>query len=352
MTQEEPINVSKTTQSFVFGEELANAKVVIIRNETQSIEGTLDKEGSITFTTADFFSLSDVGEQLLTVKAETVSGDKYLVSFIVTTESGYKKVSVEDGVDREFVLSINGTANDRIALDLGTYAGGTVVSVKLGTYDLGTDVSALNVSALRNDFSVHGERTVTVLLQKNEKNYELSYSVLVVTGSFTDFNALKSAVGITENTPSLGEGAYYVLGGNIDAGEGEYAAGTWGGLHGSAGFKGTLDGRGYTIRGGKVTGVGLFGGLYKATVKNINFTDVAFSDGQFCALFGTHGAESTLENINVTLKENVVMNDLAGVFFVQGSQKTTAENVNGYGGRRSAYLAVRLRRRTAFGCLL
>lgn len=70
-------------------------------------------------------------------------------------------------------------------------------------------------------------------------------------------------------------------------------------------FKGTFDGNGYTISNIKVGLCGIFGALYAATIKNVNFTNVSIvaTSNNFNTLFaGSITNNSTIENVNVSFK--------------------------------------------------
>lgn len=330
--QEDIINVSKAEQSFIFGEGLAGATVVITRGEA-SISGTLDETGAMKFAPNEMFTMEDVGEHALNVTAETPSGDKYTIVFTVTTENGYKKVTVEDDINREIILATDATANTNFALDLGEYAGGVVSSIKLGTYDLGADASALNMTQAAADMACHGEQTIKVLLQKDDKNYELSYSVLIVTKTFTSYTELCKAVMVGGSTNGLGKGAYYTMANDMNATWYHYWTdgtsdmwGSWGSSENS--FQGTFDGRGYTISGGTADGAGLFGYLNGAVVKNINFNNITIgSDGANRSLIASYINNSTLENINITLVQNQVLTGSSGLIAIQAVNNSTVKNV-------------------------
>ncbi len=335
MEQTDVINLSKSQQYFYFDAGLAGATVVIKRDETHFVSGTLDSEGAIAFTPSEMFTLEEVGLHVLTVTAKTTSGDTYDVKFTIAAESGYKKVVVEDSVSREFLLSADDATlvSDTAALDLGEYAGGTVISIKLGTHDMGTDASALPLSGLVADSSCHGNQTITVLLQKDGNNYELNYSVLVVTKAFTNYTELCKAVMVGGSTNGLGKGAYYTMANDMNATWYHYwtdgTSDMWGGW-GSAenAFMGTLDGRGHTISGGTADGAGLFGYLNGAVVKNINFNDITIGgDGANRSLIASYINNSTLENINITLVPNQVLTGSSGLIAIQAVNNSTVKNV-------------------------
>ena len=103
---------------------------------------------------------------------------------------------------------------------------------------------------------------------------------------------------------------YYVLANDLDfADENAVAAGytfqqSW--------FRGTFDGNGHTIRNITVNEGGIFGGMFGATVKDVNFENVVYDltlglyAGQYSqqvALLAHVASNSTFEDINVQISE-------------------------------------------------
>ncbi|MDY4676936.1 MAG: hypothetical protein SO373_07305, partial [Candidatus Borkfalkiaceae bacterium] len=133
------------------------------------------------------------------------------------------------------------------------------------TLDLGADLEGCTITgALFNEenltvtdgaitFSdsmingVHGEHTLTVFATKGNVDYNITAPITIVTESVSTFDRLKELVSIKTTTEAAdikkGKDKYYVLAGDINAGQ--YAAGAGGSNTTYAGFAGTLDGRGY-----------------------------------------------------------------------------------------------------------
>ena len=100
----------------------------------------------------------------------------------------------------------------------------------------------------------------------------------------------------------------------------------------SRGFRGTLDGRGYTISNLSVGVNGLFGAMAYATVKNINFTGVRLTgnDGAYVALFASRVFNSTVENVTVQFASYVTHTEVykaSGLLFCETSFDNTFKNV-------------------------
>ncbi len=113
-----------------------------------------------------------------------------------------------------------------------------------------------------------------------------------------------TAENLKENIQSQGtalsEGKYFVLDGDIDASGIDWkTTELWTEANG---FKGTIDGRGYTVKNLNIEdGVpGIFNCTEKAVVKDINFTVANFVPQANKSVFGVITADSTFKNINIT----------------------------------------------------
>ncbi len=104
-------------------------------------------------------------------------------------------------------------------------------------------------------------------------------------------------------------------------------------------FTGVFDGNNKTIKNITVGAGGIFGGMQRATVKNVNVTNVVYNDnqgtdgfwGNYCALFADFARGCTFENINVTVKTahsknmNWAMNE--GLLVVKAQDNTSYSNI-------------------------
>lgn len=100
----------------------------------------------------------------------------------------------------------------------------------------------------------------------------------------------------------------------------------------SRGFRGTFDGRGYTIKNLSVGINGLFGALTHATIKNVNFTDVQLQgeSGKYVSLFATRVFNTTMENVSVTFAKVVKGVDPgsnSGLLFYETTFDSTFKNI-------------------------
>ena len=141
--------------------------------------------------------------------------------------------------------------------------------------------------------SEHGEQEVSVTVDGTE----IIVPVTIIDAVLTAEN-LKA--NIQSQGAALSEGKYFVLDSDIDASGIDWKADMlW---TEAKGFKGTIDGRGYTVKNLNIeNGVpGIFNCTQNAVVKNINFTVANFVPQGNKSVFGVITADSIFENINVT----------------------------------------------------
>ena len=132
---------------------------------------------------------------------------------------------------------------------------------------------------------------------------------------------------------------YYVLANDLDC-SGYYLSAGYSGQ--KSWFKGTFDGNGHTIYNVIVSEGGIFGGMKNATIRNVNFANVAYHGngsglpnggrgynnntqwGQYFGLLGQVANGITVENINVQVSEYKTANAYPfGLLVFRASDKTT-----------------------------
>lgn len=130
---------------------------------------------------------------------------------------------------------------------------------------------------------------------------------------------------------TYGEGAYYILGNNIDA-QNQAITNSTSGVSSDAtehGFMGTFDGRGYTISNLYVMR-GFFGGLGSTSVvKNFGLTNLQFKSGSnLCALALVVNGGATVENVFIEIGglENSA-NTAVGAFVYTKNSSATFKDV-------------------------
>ncbi len=192
-----------------------------------------------------------------------------------------------------------------------SFSGYTVEGVSINGTDFGTSLIGIKTEAC-SSFTLGEEYPLVITLKNDAVSFKVKTNVIVVTKVITEWNEFLHNVQYhTGNAGALvGENEYYVLGNDIVGG------GVWGHtIDGTAynvttntddldnfyGFAGTLDGAGYTISNVTINAVGLFGSLYKATIKNLN-VDIRdwVSDGS--AIFAYWMYQTSVENVTVNIQ--------------------------------------------------
>ena len=151
--------------------------------------------------------------------------------------------------------------------------------------------------------SEHGEQEVSVKVNGTE----ITVPVTIIDAVLTAEN-LKEIVQCNDATKVLNEGKYFILNADIDACDIDWKANTnWGDIKDvnekpiETGFKGSIDGRGFTIENLNIAnGVpGIFNYTNNATVKNINFTVANFVPQGDQSIFGVITKATIFENVTI-----------------------------------------------------
>ena len=252
---------------------------------------------------ASYTALAKNGTTVYTAAGLDVAGATVLEGITVSAPS-------VDQVELAFRQTINLEANN-YALDLGEYAGYDVVSIKLGEYDLGTDVSALSISdALKADTKSHGLQDIIVTIDKGLVGTAVTVPVTMITSVI---NTADEFMAIMPTSASAVTYGYYVLGNDIGSADtviganGRNIGRNLSAVSAELGFRGTIDGRDYTftfgfgtvnIDTGTTDKSGLFGFMGTgATVKNITFacSDIRTDTGTH--FLGQNVQGATFENV-------------------------------------------------------
>ena len=259
----------------------------------------------------------------------SLSGKTILSSVDFAGTEATVKTVTEHFVDENRQEIVLGSDNDTYAIDgMGVYDG-TIEKTTIGgvvvNYDNKGNVKLL--PEFKNRLAKHGEQILSVTVKGADGNYtEYKKKLLVVTKEISSFEELKAALAFDSNNVKYG---YYRLATNL-IGYGGYQSGNgiggsiWKNESGDTGFRGTLDGKGFTIQETFYV-TGLFGYIGKgAVIKNITFNMNKYADGSYM-LLGYSMVGATLENVkvNVTpqhgdgrteIKENVVSGLLTSIF--------------------------------------
>lgn len=194
-------------------------------------------------------------------------------------------------------------------------AGGTITGATFNEEKLTVENGAITIpDSMKN--GAHGANSMIVFATKGNTKYTITVPITIVTESISDITRLLELVKIPTDTIKPGkiqEGKYFILAGNIEAGETGYNTTiNYTDASGKAqtnysniginegGFAGTLDGRGFSVKGGVMQAGGIFGVLDRATIKDINFLNVSLRGANSTLLAGS-AYYSTIENVNITI---------------------------------------------------
>ena len=227
-------------------------------------------------------------------------------------------IATIDGMDVKTTKTITLTNNQNILLTNKTYAislgsestGLTVNSITCNGVDLGTNLSNLDMSAIKSDMTKHGITNVIVKGEKDGNKVTIIAPVTIITKQLTSDAEFKEATYCAN--PSEGEknkGAYYILVHNLDVSDTSFTASddNWINL-GEAGFAGTIDGRGHKLANVSLNdSLGIFKSLKNATIKNLEIEVASLNVSQkFASVFASYADSTVFENITITLTTPIV----------------------------------------------
>lgn len=221
-------------------------------------------------------------------------------------EGGAYKTEGFTETDDRWIYPATLTAQDVVmteatkALDLGTYAGGTVSYIKTGTFNLGTDPANLDVSGFKADHTDDGLKTVEIGTIKDGKEYVLTCETTFVTAMIKTADDFKEYVYPKVDADQFG---YFKLENDVNV---QNLISTWnetwyGNNARNHSFGGTFDGNGKTIAA-KSSGIcGVFGSLTNAFVKNVTITDAWYNGDKNASLIAAKIFGTTFENVNTKI---------------------------------------------------
>lgn len=223
-------------------------------------------------------------------------------------EGGTHKTEGFTETDDRWIYPAALTAQDVVmtattkALDLGTYKGGTVSYIKAGTFNLGTDPANLDVSSFKADHTDDGLKTVEIGTIKDGKEYALTCETTFVTAMIKTDSEYGEYIFPKTDANRFG---YFKLANNINiSGKGNVidkgADGWYSGVKDHS-FSGVFDGNGKTITAKSSAICGAFGGLNKATIKNVTIADGWYNGDKNSSLIAGKILETTFENVNTVI---------------------------------------------------
>ena len=331
------VHLSNKYGYLTIDDEFADAEIVSVTFDGKVITDFVRVNGMIKFALSDLFTEGNFGIKEVEVNLITERGINVRLKHGVDVRS--ELVVVDFSTVQNIVLS-----NEKIALSLndteGDYSAYTNVnSIMYGSYNFGTDLSALDVSAIAEIYELHGEnKTIEVFASNGAKNVLIRIPVTIITKEIKTFDELMQSVTVRNNAVDK-NGAYYTLGNDIDA-EGKTIY-TFLGENGSTitpeycdlgkGFAGTLNGKGYKVYNLNLDSSGIFRGMKDATVKNISFEIANYSEKtQGATLFASNVQDCLFEKVTVTVTKaiNMETNNNTGLLVAQQTKGTTFKSVN------------------------
>lgn len=331
------VHLSNKYGYLTIDDEFADAEIVSVTFDGKVITDFVRVNGMIKFALSDLFTEGNFGIKEVEVNLITERGINVRLKHGVDVRS--ELVVVDFSTVQNIVLS-----NEKIALSLndteGDYSACTNVnSIMYGSYNFGTDLSALDVSAIAEIYELHGEnKTIEVFASNGAKNVLIRIPVTIITKEIKTFDELMQSVTVRNNAVDK-NGAYYTLGNDIDA-EGKTIY-TFLGENGSTitpeycdlgkGFAGTLNGKGYKVYNLNLDSSGIFRGMKNATVKNISFEIANYSEKtQGATLFASNIQDCLFEKVTVTVTKaiNMETNNNTGLLVAQQTKGTTFKSVN------------------------
>ena len=275
-----------------------------------------------------------LGQTLSNVTFENCSIFADEVSCVVSKADGTGKVGFADveGIEHKQIQAKEVALwQQNPSLDYGDmFAGKTVAEITCGNYSLGNNLASLTITdELKADKQNHGNTTICVKFTDGSKVY---LPVILVTAEISTEAEFLEAVTITSKSDVVAKFGYYKLAGNLSFIHNVDGANFGGDDSGEQseelGFRGILDGSGYTISTlgeAKVYNGGFFGLIGKgAVIKNVKFK-VAMASGA-AGLFGSHGKNGLIQDVEVTLTA-APSHANAGVFFGWFSGSMTYKRV-------------------------
>ncbi|MBQ9782592.1 MAG: hypothetical protein IJW26_05390, partial [Clostridia bacterium] len=224
-----------------------------------------------------------VGTPVTVVATSLIDGLTAEITLTVSNPLAYKTVETE--------LYAETSSNSAILYYDGFVAGATYsVTVNGAISNATVEVDGqLTVTVSGLTVSTADSLSVYTIVCKNDVEQIEFTNVIAVTKilkTAEDINVLNGAKAGAGNYIS----GYYLLGNDIDCQDALYEAGSY-----STGFfRAVFDGNGYTISNIKVGSCGIFGALYGATIKDVNFENVSIV--------------STANNFNALLAGSVTNN--------------------------------------------
>lgn len=288
------INIKGSNIELSVGERFANSKIAEIECNGKKINEYKFANG-VLYLYNDSKIFGEIGGTVINITFEGVNGIpvKTEISAVIFTNS--EEITL-DGTQEIFV--------DRVknSVDLKDYRGASVYSISCNGYYFGNNVDSLDIDAeFRNNTLIHGSNMLTVLIEKDSEFYTLQIPVTVITKEIShvdQFNEL-----LKSDNAEYAIYGYYKLTTDIGDPKSEFNNGNdknWQNVDGLYGFRGTLDGAGYSVTG-TVFSRGLIGLVGKgAVIKNLTVNAYGYADGRTVLARSIRSA--VIENVKINIK--------------------------------------------------
>ena len=227
----------------------------------------------------------------------------------------FKKITTPQDVDLNAVaagINLNGTSYDA---SKDTIKSVHYIADEETTYDLGTDLSNLDVTAIKEAKDHHGEgKAFEVVVTTPEDgdvpsfDHKIEVPATIITSMIYDnTDSFKVLNPIHSDDPDHCVKGYYRLAENISHASfkdciSEAWITDWAKDRSHYVFMGTLDGNNKTINGQTINNYGLFCQLEGATIKNLTYNDLWFREGSGnYPLLATGIQSTTFTNLTVKM---------------------------------------------------
>lgn len=245
----------------------------------------------------------DTQAQLDVLKQVNFSGKTVLVNDeSLTVPADMNKVTnVDLNDDKEIVLS---DATSYAVGNLGDYSSATIIKATLGgkavVYNGGNVTLNADYKANRK---AHGEKFLTVTVEKNGKYFNVNKNVRVVTKEIATIKDLSVFNGVNDNADYVIYGYYRLtkdVGGATDGIQNYSNLTNYANDGGLCGFRGTLDGNGKSISA-TIFGGGILGIVGKgAKIKDLTVNLYNYADGK--TTLARSITDAIVENVTVNIK--------------------------------------------------
>lgn len=285
----------------VLGNDLALQPTVSLIDEADAERVTA--EGNVLRKNADYTVLEDTEITVrLTAEVNGFTVEKDVTVTLVENFDGFTEVSISN-----LYIEADGTF-----VGLSEENATALANARYRTALKGANI-ALTEGKFATDFlaeaTLGGNGAIVALTE--DTIYTLNYRY--VTKAIDEAEDLKVFQAVSLGTNDAGKSTgtkavegYYVLTKNIDASgltlahgkfynNLDYPHATYDG-----GFKGTLDGQGYTVTNLTTPSTGLFSQIFGGTVKNVGFVNAVFS-GYYKTLLGQRVYDATIENVYIQM---------------------------------------------------